>query len=385
MKLAFSIARRFLSSNKGQTILILIGITIGVSVQIFIGSLISGLQSSLVDTTIGSSSQVTVIASGTDNYFDDDQDLFDQLNEDERLSVLSKAFDGSGFLVLDDEETYTVLLRGFEFDNAEDIYKFNDAIIDGSMPSNEFEVIVGVNMAEKLNISLNETLLLRTPDFNEQELIISGIFDLGVASLNESWVVSHLNDAQVIFDQENQLSAIETQVDDVFEADVIASDINKILGSDLEVTNWQEQNEQLLAGLTGQSISSYMIQVFVLLAVLLGIASVLAISVVQKSKQLGILKAMGIKDKTASLIFLLQGFILGVIGALLGTSLGIGLSFAFSTFVKNPDGSSLVPFTLDIQFIVLSFFIAIIATTVAAFIPAKNSSKLNPIEVINNG
>ena len=149
--------------------------------------------------------------------------------------------------------------------------------------------------------------------------------------------------------------------------------------------NWKEQNEQLLSGLTGQSVSSYMIQVFVLLAVLLGIASVLAISVVQKSKQLGILKAMGIKDRTASLIFLFQGFMLGVIGSLLGIGLGIGLSYAFSVFVKNPDGTALVPFFLDIQFIVISFVIAVIATTVAAFIPAKNSSKLNPIEVIKNG
>ena len=128
-----------------------------------------------------------------------------------------------------------------------------------------------------------------------------------------------------------------------------------------------------------------MIQVFVLLAVLLGITSVLAISVVQKSKQLGILKAMGIKDKDASLIFLLQGLILGVIGAILGTALGLGLTFVFSNFVKNPDGTPLVPFYLDYTFILISVIIAIVASTIAAFVPARKSSKLNPIEVIKNG
>ena len=385
MKLAFSIAKRFLLSSKGQTALILIGIVIGVSVQIFIGSLITGLQSSLVDTTIGNSSQVTIEASGTENYFDHDENLLTQLEQDERVSVVSESFNGSGFIVLDDEETYTVLMRGFEFEQANEIYDLENALIEGGMPEGKNEIVVGTNLAKNLELTLNDTVAFLTTNFNEEELEIVGIFDLGVANLNETWIVNQLNSAQSIFDEENQISAIEMQVDDVFDADLIAEDIESSLSDDLSITNWKEQNEQLLSGLTGQSVSSYMIQVFVLLAVLLGIASVLAISVVQKSKQLGILKAMGIKDRTASLIFLFQGFMLGVIGSLLGIGLGIGLSYAFSIFVKNPDGTALVPFFLDIQFIVISFVIAVIATTVAAFIPAKNSSKLNPIEVIKNG
>ena len=154
---------------------------------------------------------------------------------------------------------------------------------------------------------------------------------------------------------------------------------------DLEYTNWKIQNEQLLSGLTGQSASSIMIQVFVLLAVLLGIASVLAISVVQKSKQIGILKAMGIQNRDASLIFLFQGLILGVIGGVIGTGLGLSFSYLFSTFVKNPDGTPLVPFYFDAGFVSISVVIAIASSTFAALIPARKSSKLNPIEVIKNG
>jgi len=385
MKLAFSIAKRFLLSSKGQTALILIGIVIGVSVQIFIGSLITGLQSSLVDTTIGNSSQVTIEVSGTENYFDQDESLIDELEQDDRLSVVSESFDGSGFIVLDEDETYTVLMRGFQFDQANQIYDLENSLIEGEMPSGDYEIIVGKNLAEDLELTLNDSISFLTANLNEEELEIVGIFDLGVANINETWVVNRLSSAQMLFGEENQLSAIEMQIEDVFEADLIAEDIDGSLSDDLLITNWKEQNEQLLSGLTGQSISSYMIQVFVLLAVLLGIASVLAISVVQKSKQLGILKAMGIKDRTASLIFLFQGFMLGVVGSLIGVGLGIGLSYAFSVFVKNPDGTALVPFLLDTQFIVLSFVIAVIATTVAAVIPAKNSSKLNPIEVIKNG
>lgn len=393
MKLAFSIAARFLKSNKGQTLLILIGIVIGVAVQVFIGSLIDGLQESLVDNTIGSSSQITIANESNENYFEDDEDLLNDLKEDERLSAVSKSFDGNGFVVLENDDaeegemdTTSVLVRGFEFESANVIYNFPDTLTEGEMPENENEVLLGTNFMEDQDYEVGDTLDFMTPDNEMHEVTITGIFDLGVASLNESWMVTDIESAQNLFDEEGMISSVETQVNDVFEADSTASDIESDIESKgLETTNWKEENEQLLSGLSGQSISSYMIQVFVLIAVLLGIASVLAISAVQKSKQLGILKAMGIKDRTAGLIFLFQGFLLGTMGSLIGAAAGVGLMYGFSTFVENPDGTPLVPFYIDWVFITGSVLIAIVSSTIAAFIPAKSSSRLNPIEVIQNG
>ena len=385
MSLAFSIARRFLGASKGQTLLIVIGITIGVAVQIFIGSLIDGLQVSLVDRTIGSSSQITISNESSESYFDDNDELIEDLKADERLSAVSKSFDSNGFVLYDDE-TYPVLMRGFEFEDANDIYDFPDKLVEGELPSSDLQVLVGSNFSEQREIGVGDQVEFTTPDGDIVELDIVGIFDLRVASLNESWMISKIETVQGIFDQEGSITSIETQVEEVFEADIIASDIDdNVEELGLETTNWKEENEELLSGLTGQSASSYMIQVFVLLAVLLGISSVLAISVVQKSRQLGILKAMGIKDKIASQIFLFQGLMLGTIGGILGTILGIGLMYGFSTFVRNPDGTALVPFYLDLQFVAISIVVAIVASTIAAFIPAKKSSKLNPIEVIKNG
>src|SRR5690625_1047699 len=386
MKLAFSIAIRFLKSSKGQTLLILIGIAIGVAVQVFIGSLITGLQASLVDTTIGSSSQVTIVSDENENYFEDNEEVFNELADDSRFSVVSKTFDGNGFVLAGDEETLPMLFRGFEMDAANGIYNFDTSLVEGSLPDEKNEIILGTVFAEEQAIEIGDTVEFLIPPNDMTELEVVGVFDLGVASLNESWLVAELETVQQIFEEEGQLSAIETQIDEVFESDVIAKDIGEELATyGLTTSNWQEENEQLLSGLSGQSISSYMIQVFVLIAVLLGIASVLAISAVQKSKQLGILKAMGIKDRTAGWIFLSQGFLLGTAGAILGAAAGVGLMYAFSVFVKNPDGTSLVPFYADWLFIGGSVLIAIIASTFAAFIPAKNSSRLNPIEVIQNG
>lgn len=386
MKLPLSIGWRFLKSSKGQTLLIVIGILIGVAVQVFVGSLIEGLQVSLVDGTIGNSSQVTILPEEKGGTFEDEDDLFDQITEDERITAVSKSFSRNGFIIQDEDETVAVLLRGFEFEEANEIYNFEEAVIDGEQPSAENEVLIGKELAEEAELSIGDTLEFAATTDSLSELEVVGIFDLGVTSLNESWVISELATAQEVFEEDNQLTNIETQVDDVFAADTIASDILNEIGDDnFEITNWKEENESLLSGLSGQSVSSYMIQVFVLVAVLLGIASVLAISAVQKSKQLGILKAMGIKDKIAGRIFLFQGFILGTIGSILGALVGIGLMYVFSIFVTNPDGSSLVPFYVDPTFVLLSVGISIIASTIAAFIPAKNSSKLNPIEVIQNG
>jgi lipoprotein-releasing system permease protein len=386
MKLAFDIAVRFLKSNKGQTLLIVIGIVIGVAVQVFVGSLIEGLQVSLVDGTIGSSSHVTIVAEDTGETFSQEAVTAEELKEDERLTAVSESLSQNGFILEDEENTYAVFLRGFRLEDADDIYDFEGALVEGKMPASENEVLVGIDFKEELDVAPGESLDFISTSNEVDQLEIVGVFDLGVSSLNESWVVTDLQTAQILFGEEEQLSNIEMQVVDVFEADALAAEIEEqVAGQELTTTNWKEENESLLSGLTGQSISSYMIQFFVLIAVLLGIASVLAISGVQKSKQLGILKAMGIKDRTAGLIFLVQGFILGMIGALIGALLGIGIMYVFSIFVQNPDGSPLVPFCVDPVFVTISVVIAIISSTIAAYIPAKNSSKLNPIEVIQNG
>lgn len=385
MKLAFSIAIRFLKSSKGQTALIVIGIMIGVAVQIFIGSLIDGLQVSLVDRTIGSSSHITITSSNNENFFENNQELIEDLKEDERLSAVSNAFDATGFII-EDEESSPVLMRGFEFKDANEIYNFPEVLIEGNLPEEENEIIIGQNLAEESDYQIGDIIEFITPTGDLEDLSVTGVFDLGVASLNESWLITELGTAQTIFEEEGNVSAIETQVTEIFDADIVADDIEaQIDDLGLTTSNWKDENEQLLSGLTGQSISSYMIQVFVLIAVLLGIASVLAISAVQKSKQLGILKAMGIQDRTAGQIFLLQGLVLGTIGSIIGTGLGIGLMYGFSTFVKNADGTALVPFYVNPKFVIGSAVIAIIASTIAAFIPAKNSARLNPMEVIKNG
>jgi lipoprotein-releasing system permease protein len=388
MKLPFKIAVRFLKSSKGQTILIAIGIAIGVSVQIFIGSLIQGLQKSLIDKTIGNSSQITVVSNKDDKTIENFEEKLSQIKlSDSRIQKISAAADSPAFIKYSDK-TAPIVIRGFDLGQENNLYNIKSKIYEGTMPKDLYEVLIGKNLKEQFNINIGDEISLFTPNGKTKKSIVTGFYDFKVSSINKSWVITSIKTSQDIFDFNNKVTSIEMQVSskDVFKADEIAIKVGEKLSDDnIKVENWKVQNEELLSGLNGQSVSSLMIQVFVLISVTLGIASVLAITVVQKSKQIGILKAMGIKDRDASKIFLYQGFLLGIAGALLGIILGISLMIIFTKFALNPDGTPVIPIYLDYKFIAISGIIAVASASIASLIPARSSSKLEPIEVIKNG
>ena len=388
MSVSLKIAVRFLKSSKGQTIMIALGIAIGISVQIFIGSLIQGLQKSLVETTIGNASQITVTSMSEDRFITDYTTIIDLIRAtDERLVDVSPVLDQPGLLT-DGDNTESILLRGLDFAAAEGIYALSERLIVGRLPSGKDEVAIGTGLQEALSLQVGDSLEVTVAGGLRLTYVISGIFDIKVQSLNKSWFLTTLVSAQERLEKDGSVTSIEMQLasDQVFLADEIASILKADPGlASLGIDNWKDQNEQLLSGLNGQSISSTMIQLFVVISVVLAIASVLAISVLQKSRQIGILKAMGIRNRQASMVFLYQGLILGVLGGLAGVLLGYGLAYAFTVFARNPDGTPVVALLIDPAFFAFSFRIAADASSSTSLIPAKKSGKLDPIEVIRNG
>jgi lipoprotein-releasing system permease protein len=149
-----------------------------------------------------------------------------------------------------------------------------------------------------------------------------------------------------------------------------------------KVSDWQADNKDLLTALQSQSASSYMIQVFVLVAVALGIASTLAISAVQKTRQIGILKALGMADSRTSSIFVWQSAILGVAGALVGIGLAFLLVGGFAAGTAGKAGS--FPIYLQPGFVAFSAGIAILVALLSSIIPSRRTGRLDPIEVIQN-
>ncbi|MBM7555775.1 ABC transporter permease [Halanaerobacter jeridensis] len=401
----FKMAWRFLMSGKTQTLLILLGIIVGVTVQVFLGFLIQGLQQDLINQTVGTAPHVfilpeanaprmlteeessysrTITFSGKQTGLSRWRKLSSDVEEIDDVTAVSPTIVGSGFAFRGQKSLSTVM-RGINFEQADNIYNIKENLLNtqtADLGGNN--ILIGSSLAQELELSPGDSLKLRTADGVTDSFFIAGIFDLGNKELNSSWVLMGLNRAATFLDMPNKISNIELQISDVFKSNQIASQIRRN-NPRVKVESWQENNQQLLTALESQSSSSLVIQVFVMIAVTLGISSVLAVSVVQKSRQIGILKAMGTNRRRVGIIFLIQGAILGLTGALIGSMGGIGLSKLFVNVVRDETGSPLFPITINLNFILISIAVATLAGMIAALIPARNSAKLNPVEVIRNG
>jgi len=396
-------AWRFLKSGKIQTLLILLGIIIGVTVQVFLGSLIQGLQIDLVDQTVGTAPHINIFAtnqlpyslvdepktsrsitfSGAEGSLSQWSVISDSLRNKGEVTAVSPTTEGSGFAIRGQKKS-SVVIRGVELEAADKIYNIKDNIQSGMASLGGNSILIGTDLATEFELGPGDTLKITTAEGISDRFTVNGIFDLGSKELNQNWIIIGRRRAGSLFDLAGKASRIELQIKDVFTAESISQEIMNQYPM-IEAESWQKNNQQLLTALRSQGSSSLVIQVFVIIAVTLGISSVLAVSVVQKSKQIGILKAMGTSKNRVALIFLIQGFILGLIGSIIGSMTGIGLTKTFVTLVQDESGNPLFPIQFDLFFIMISIAVATLAGMIAAVIPAINSAKLSPIEVIRNG
>jgi lipoprotein-releasing system permease protein len=175
-----SYRNQILKIKFGSNFLIILGISIGVSVQIFIGSLIQGLQKGLVEKTIGASSQITITADTEDGTITDFDDLVEQVrNSDDRIEHISVASDYPAFMEIG-EESQSLLVRGFALDKADAIYNIYDRIKEGTYPMNSDEIILGVDLKEEYDLALKDEINITTTGQKTVKAKIVGFFDLQV-------------------------------------------------------------------------------------------------------------------------------------------------------------------------------------------------------------
>jgi lipoprotein-releasing system permease protein len=173
------------------------------------------------------------------------------------------------------------------------------------------------------------------------------------------------------------------KVTDVFEAERVATTLRE--RTSLEVESWMTLNASLLQGLSAQASSKTMIQFFVVVTVALGIASVLIVSVVQKSREIGILRAVGTPAHRILAIFLIQGGVLGLLGSILGSALGVVFAKAFEAVSLNPDGTPRFLVQVDLTLLLGATALATGVGLVSAVIPARRASRLDPATAIRGG
>lgn len=379
--LSLRIAARFLRTNPVQSGLIIAGIAVGIAVQIFVGSLITSLQANLVDQTIGSSSQVTLSAQKEGDPVVLTERMKGVLADEDRLlpGAVAPVRTVSALFANPDGDAAPLNLKGGTLDDLDAISGLASRTVRGAASLRTGEIMVGTDFADKYGIAPGERIGLALAGNRTVQLTVTGVFDLGAAAVNErqAFVAPDLPRSLLGW-RSDEYSSIETKLREPFDSSAVAQSLRGQLPG-IRVTDWQEANADLLTALQSQSSSSYMIQAFVLIAVALGIASTLAISAVQKTRQIGILKAMGMGDRASGRIFLWQAVILGVAGSLAGLGTGWALIWSF--------GFAPVPFSISIEpgFAAISASIGIVVAMVSSIIPTRKTSRLDPIEVIQGG
>ena len=382
--LSLRIAVRFLRTSPVQSGLIIAGIAVGIAVQIFVGSLITSLQANLLNQTIGSASHVTIVA-----VKDGDPVTYSELVKKtvRSSSLVRTVVPVRTVTAVFTKNTQNVPLSvtGGDLTNLDTIYKLTARTQRGRASLGDGEVMVGKDFADKYAVSSGDRISLNLPRQAPVNLRVSGVFDLGSSAANARSAFTGSGFAQrALGISSDKYSAIQVQLTDPFASKAVVADWQghlKVQG--IKVNDWQVENKDLLSALASQGSSSYMIQVFVLVAVALGIASTLAISAVQKTRQIGILKALGLSDSAAGSIFLWQATIMGVVGVVGGIALGLLLTTGF-TLGTAKSGSGF-PIVVQPSFIAISAGIGLTVALLSSVIPTRKTTRLDPIEVIQNG
>jgi lipoprotein-releasing system permease protein len=396
------VALRFLREGRMQTVLIIIGVAAGVAVITYISALISGLQGSTLTKTLGAQAHVTLRAlddvvtparvTALDSMVLTEtqpraqrlrsvanwQALVPLLEQLPAIAGVSPMVSGSG-LALRGEATQAIALLGVDLDRYDRVVGLRSKVVNGVASLSPGEAIIGRELAADLGVRPGDRLTLQTGSISDA-VRVTALVDLGVKDLNRRTVIVPLRAAQNLLGLAGGATSLDLTVKDVWTAQTLAQDLRQQFPYKIE--SWQESNAQLVSALNAQSVSTALIRAVVLVVVVLGIASVLVVSVVQKRREIGILRAMGATRGQVMRLFLVQGAVVGAVGALLGLVLALAMIWAFTSFVRGSDGLPLfiihLPGALALQVALL----ATLCGVLAAIAPARSAAAMDPAQAI---
>ena len=395
----WTIAISFLREGRAQSIMITVGVAVGVAVIVFVTALMQGLQSNIIQRTLGTQAHIRLLspddvnqiippAAGTLQLLQEDkrpqrlrsinnwQQITATLDQLPLLTAVSPVVSGPAFAQRGDA-LESVALVGIDVERYQKIIPLKEYLISGQLRVGADDVLIGSQLAEDLGVQVGSKLRLDTGQQNSAVVNIAGIFELGVRELDARYVYLDLKQAQSLLSLPGGVTVIDLTVADIFEAENVAAQVGRL--TSLQAESWIKTNAQLMNAISAQSLSTSMIIVFVAISVAFGIASVLSVSVVQRTREIGILRATGATRQQILRIFLFQGAMFGLLGSVLGSVASYALVWVFNNF-----GPGLFYIPVSINLIMLALLLAILTGVLAAAIPARRAAALDPVEAIRH-
>ena len=396
------VALRFLREGRMQTVLIIVGVAAGVAVIAYISALINGLQANTLAKTLGAQAHITVkapddlvlpaklVAAGTTVLSETQpraqrlrsvvnwQALVPLLENLPQVAGVSPMVSGSG-LALRGEAVQSIALLGVDLDRYDRVVGLRGKVVSGVARLEPGESILGRELAKDLGVRVGDRLTVQT-GLRSETLRVTALVDLGVKDLNRRTVIVPLRAAQNLLALPGGATSLDVTLRDVWVAQTLAGQWR--VQYPYKIESWQESNAQLVSALNAQSVSTSIIRGVVLAVVVLGIASVLVVSVVQKQREIGILRAMGATRGQVLRLFLVQGAVVGAIGSVVGLLLAVALIFLFTRFVLGSDGLPLFDISLPLSTALQVALVATVCGVLAAVAPARRAARLDPAQAI---
>lgn len=396
------VASRFLREGRMQSLFIIGGVAIGVAVIVFMSALLQGLQANLVRRVLTAQPHIQVLPPKERVRIQHDNDeawhadrlqaplqrlksidqwpsVLQQVRALPDVKVVSPAVTGSA-LVTRGGATRSLSLTAVDLALYQQIVNLSEKIVAGQARLGTSDILIGTELAADLGLAVGDKLLVQSATGAGSHFVVAGILDLGNKGANQRSGFVALHSGQSLLGYPGGITGIDVTVHDVYAAETVAQRIEQL--TRLQADSWIKTNAQFFSAVHSQSLANTAIRFFVGLSVAFGIASVLVVSVVQRSKEIGILRAMGISRGQVMRVFLLQGGLLGLGGAALGSVAGTLALQLWLKIATTPDGLPMFTITLEPSLFALALGLATLTGLLAALAPALRAARLEPVVAI---
>ena len=402
MRFEWTVALRFLREGGMQTLLIIAGTTAGIAVIVFISGFLGDLQRDLIRRTLGVQPHVIVRpaeevarplhqAAGVTpldqvqaraqrlRSVDQWQALQAILEATPGVRAISPVASGPG-LITRSNVNKSVTITGIVPARYVAVTRLDEKIVAGTLQLDPGDVIIGTDLARDLGATIGDKVRLSTATSPGDAYRVRGLYDLGQRALNRAYAYVTLPAAQALHNLPGGVSSVELSLDDLFGAERFAERLQARVPH--EVESWMRANSQLRTALNNQTVMTLLVRFFLALVVAIGVASVLIVSVVQKTREIGILRAMGASRGRILRLFLLQGALIGASGAVLGSAFGYLLTAVMGDVLRADDGAPLFVAHFNAALYVTTIVGSVALGLVAAVMPARRAARLDPAHAI---
>jgi len=391
MRFELSVAWRYLVNRRREKFISLVGtisvlgVAVGVSALIVVLSVMAGFDNDLKEKIIGVNPHVLVENTAGMSEIDP---VIEMLEKTKDVVAISRFINGQ--VVLKTREmTMGALMHAMEWPRSHpDVTRIRQYVVKGRLPYQEKEILVGKELANMFNLRVASKLNVLSPvDGKNYEFTVSGIFACGMYDYDSNVVFCGIEDAQRIFVMPGMISGAGVKLTDPYRADNFARKFAKDINYMYSIRTWADLNRNLFSALKLEKLTMFIILALIVLVACFNIASTLIMMVIEKTKDIGILKSIGATNKMINLIFTMEGLLIGLMGTVSGLAIGIGLcgllkKYQFIQLPKEIYYIDHLPVEMQWSDAIIISASAILISLLATVYPAWQAARLNAVDAL---